>query len=185
MRTFHTRLARTCTWIGCAVLAAIVAGTPVAATSEPSVLRCDGDPHLNKIVAQGLARSATLRSLVTELERTHVIAYASISRGLPPGVGGRVRFIGTGDGWRFLRIEVDDRCSKVELLALLGHELQHATEIAAAPGVTDSASMAALYDRIGLGRMESRAPGDPAWYETQAAIDVQRRVYGELFGDGW
>jgi hypothetical protein len=170
-----------------AVLVAIVAGvaTPAATTNEPSVLRCEGDQHLNKIVAQGLVRSATLRGLVAELERAHVIAYAAISRGLPPGVGGRVRFIGTGDGWRFLRIELDDRCSKVELLALLGHELQHATEIAAAPDVTDSASMAALYNRIGLGRMEGRAPGDPAWYETQAAIDVQHRVYNELFGEHW
>lgn len=44
----------------------------------------------------------------------------------------------------------------VELVAILGHELQHAAEIAAAPWVHDAGTLARLYRRIGL-RLGSNA----------------------------
>ena len=111
-----------------------------------------------------------------------MIVFAKISRGLESGVGGRTRFIGQGDGWRFLSVEVDDRSPKAIVLAMLGHELQHAVEIANAPDVTNDDGLAALYRRIGYCR---KSCGDQPDLETQAALDTEHRVYAELLGDRW
>jgi len=174
-----------------ATLAIVLTGgiaRPFADTPKPCAVRFD-DRGLSRLAQQGLARSATLRALFAELDRARVIVYTSISRDLGAGVGGRVRFIGVGgDGWRFLRLEVDDRRTRVELLAILGHELQHASEIARATEVVDEASMAAFYDRIGFASVtaaERALPTRARNFETQAAIDVERRVFSELFGDRW
>src|SRR5690348_13804072 len=81
---------------------------PLANTDKVSALRFE-DRILKRFAEQGIARSATLRALIAELEHSQVIVFATISRDMDGGVGGRVRFVGTGsDGWRFLRIEIDD-----------------------------------------------------------------------------
>jgi hypothetical protein len=159
---------------------------PLADTDKVVAVRYE-DRFLGQLAEQGLARSATLRSLVAQLEHTQVIVFAAISRDMDGGVGGRVRFVGNGqDGWRFLRIELDDRRTKLEVLAMLGHELQHAVEIAGVCDVVDPDSMAALYDRIGFPSAGMRQnAGTSRDYETQAAIDTEKRVYSELFGNHW
>ena len=150
---------------------------PIAHTRAPSSLRCDGT-WLSRTAEQGLARSGTLRSLIAELERAHVIVFARISHDLASGIGGRTRFVGHGDGWRFLSIEIDDRRPKVDVLSMLGHELQHAVEVARTPEVVDDETLGALYERIGFCRKVCKCQAD---LETQAAIDVEKRVYTELF----
>ena len=57
---------------------------------------------------------------------------------------------------------------------MLGHELQHALEIAQAPGVQDEASMRRYYERAGAGRSHERG------FETRAAQDAGRQVRLEL-----
>lgn len=159
---------------------------PLADTDKVVAVRYE-DRILARLAEQGLARSATLRDLVAQLERAQVIVYATISRNLDGGVGGRLRFVGhSKDGWRFLHIEVDDRGTRLELLAMLGHELQHAVEVAGSCDVVDADSMAALYDRIGFPSAGGRkTPGTTRDYETRAAIDTGKRVYSELLGNHW
>jgi hypothetical protein len=62
-----------------------------------------------------------------------------------------------------------------QLLGLLGHELQHAAEIAAEPAVLDDRSLSALYRRIGF--RSGPATGDH--FDSDAAIDAGDRVTRE------
>jgi hypothetical protein len=59
-----------------------------------------------------------------------------------------------------------------ELIALLAHELHHACEVAAVPGITDLASFQQWFDGHGW----KGAHG----FETAEARDVTRKVLAEL-----
>ena len=48
---------------------------------------------------------------------------------------------------RYLRIQISAAPRGVELIALIGHELQHALEVAASPDVRDEQSLITLYQR--------------------------------------
>ena len=67
------------------------------------------------------------------------------------------------------------RTIPLERVALLGHELYHALEIAQEPGVRDTQTLRALYRRIGheYGRGQ---------FETEPARTAGRRVQAELSG---
>ena len=147
---------------------------------HPEALRCF-DPRLADLIQQGLARSSTLQELTARLERAGVIVFLSYSHQLPTGIAGRTRFMAASVGWRYLSTELGDGLSRVDLLSLLGHELQHAVEIADAPDVVDEASLIALYRRTGAETGRGAVEGS-VWFETQAAVDTGRRVYSELSG---
>lgn len=72
-----------------------------------------------------------------------------------------------------MRIQIALRASTAESIALLGHELQHAVEIADAVEVGDEQDMEALYVRIGVRR-------GAHIYDTVAAQDMGRRIRREL-----
>jgi hypothetical protein len=159
------------------------AASPGAKTAKvPDALRTS-DPHLTDLLDQGLARSPTLRALQAHLQQSQVVVYLTRSLSLPVDTVGRTRLIGAGAGWRYLSVEIADQLSRLEALAILGHELQHATEIADATEVVDNTSLAALYCRIGLSSAHQQTPN--ATFETQEAIDVGRRVHRELVSASW
>jgi hypothetical protein len=122
----------------------------------------------------GARRSATFASLVTALDGSDVIAYIELAHDLPAMVEGRLLLATTTVGHRYVRIQIRATQSPDEIIAIIGHELQHAVEIARAPGVQDDASMRRHYERAGAGRSTERG------FETQAAQDAGRRVRGEL-----
>ena len=64
--------------------------------------------------------------------------------------------------------------SRREAIALIGHELQHALEIADATEVRDTTSLVRLYERIGHMSIGEHA------YDTEAARDTGRVVRREL-----
>lgn len=171
--------------IGGVIAAMFAVGHTIAHAAPPAkrqsplhALRVS-DPQLRQAIDEGLARSWTLRDLETSLERSSVIVYlarASIGRGL----AGRTWLMGSGsDGWRYISIELDARIVGVDLLTVLGHELQHAVEIANDTGVIDEASMAALYRRIGMPAFKTESDHS---FETSQAIATGRRVRWELQG---
>ena len=134
------------------------------------------------IVVQGLARSPTLQVLEAHLRLSRTIVYVSRVF-LPTGMAGRTRITGAGDGWRYFSVELDCRQSRFDLVATLGHELQHVTEMVDAGTVIDGPSMLALYRRIGDERSHFQAAAPS--FETNAAIAVGQRVYNEVFSRGW
>jgi hypothetical protein len=125
------------------------------------------DARLQSFLAEGLNRSRTFASLVTALNRTDVIVYVESVMVLPKNTMGRLTI-------RYLRVQIRADLSRREAIALIGHELQHALEIADATEVRDSTALIGLYERIG-----HASNGDHA-YDTEAAQDTGRIVRREL-----
>ena len=63
-----------------------------------------------------------------------------------------------------------DHLAPDETIALIGHELRHALEVAASPDVRDQAGLTKLYKRIG------EPAGCAHSFDTRAAQNTGRRV---------
>lgn len=134
------------------------------------------DARLHTLLAEGLNRSRTFASLVTALNRTDVIVYIEQVMVLPIGTMGRLSMMPLAGDFRYLRVQIRADLTRREAIALIGHELQHALEIADAAEVRDSLSLIRLYERIG-----HASSGEHA-YDTEAAQDTGRVVRRELAG---
>ncbi len=134
------------------------------------------DTRLRMLLAEGLNRSRTFDSLVTALNRTDVIVYVESVLTLPMGTMGRLTMMPRTGDFRYLRVQIRSDLSRREAIALIGHELQHALEIADATEVRDSTALIRLYERIG-----HASNGEHA-YDTEAAQDTGRIVRRELNG---
>lgn len=116
-------------------------------------------------------RSALVRSLVATLESSNVIVHIVSSRTLPFGIGGTTRFVTSRGGYRYVRITIAVDLSKSAQAAILGHELQHACEVAESHA-DNMAAVRKLFDR------EGQRNGD--YFETSAAVNTGRQVLAEL-----
>ena len=148
-------------------------GCPVEAVGTSRVRSEDADTH--SLIAEGTARSATFRRLVAAFDETDTIVYVKPAvprKGLRAFVS---HTIVTRDESRYVFATVSAEGRRAARIALVGHELQHALEIARAPSAGRSESATDLFTRIGF---RSHNPRDA--YETQGAIDVQRAVITEL-----
>jgi hypothetical protein len=134
------------------------------------------DARLRSLLAEGLTRSRTFASLVTALNRSDVIVYIESVMVLPKGTMGRLSMMPLAGAFRYLRVQIRAELSRSEAIALIGHELRHAMEIAAATDVRDASAMIRLYQRIG-----HASAGEHA-YDTEAAQDTGRIVRRELAG---
>ncbi len=135
------------------VLAAFITG-PVQAGSNAS-LHTQGhvramQPEGDKLLARGLATSATFRRLVDRLEHSDVIVYVDVRPDMPQYLGGSLQFLARSATDRFLRVRINRASSHLWQTALLGHELQHAVEVAESPDVESAIGLRALYRRIGV-----------------------------------
>ena len=134
------------------------------------------DARLATMVERGARRSATFAGLLAAIERTDVIVYIESSRRMPSNLDGRLLLLPMSNNQRYLRIQVRTGLSREETVALIGHELRHALEIAEDPSVRDQQAMIRLYERIG--DTSSR----PHAYDTAAARSTGRQVRAELEG---
>jgi len=137
------------------------------------------DGRLDALIADGARRSPLFRSLLEVLERSSVIVYVE-SRLLPARLSGRlilagVGLSGVGPPWRYLRIDIECRQSLNDQIAALGHELQHAVEIADAAAIVDHRSIQVLYGRIGFAVDASRRQ-----FESLAARNAGAQVHRDL-----
>jgi hypothetical protein len=127
-----------------------------------------------RMLADGAQRSPTIARLRATLEQSDVIVYVETSRNLAPSIDGRLTLLNAGHGRRYLRIDIRQSLTPREMLAIIGHELQHAVEVAQATDVRDDRSLIALYRRIGVSR-DARSH-----FETHAARAAGSRVRAEL-----
>jgi hypothetical protein len=105
------------------------------------------DPRAGALLEMGASRSPTIRQLIAVLEESDVVIQVETSF---LGHPARTAWIGASPTARFLRITLDVPEMDDRLLAWLGHELQHAVEIAQAPAITSHASLLQHYRRIGF-----------------------------------
>jgi hypothetical protein len=131
-------------------------------------------PEMERLLANAAQRSVTVRKLIATLEQSDLIVYVTTSLDIPVRTGTTV-FVSRAGGMRFLLISLYMLTYHDEMIANLGHELQHAVEVAAAPDVIDEPTLGALYRRIGFGGgIENR-------FETSAAVDITRLVRAEVW----
>jgi hypothetical protein len=130
-------------------------------------------PFVRSLIDEATVSSAIVNRLITQLQQSDTIVYVELT-GSPEVPRARTMLAAASGDVRFLRISMNVLVPPMDRVALLAHELQHATEIADAIEVRDEAGLRQLYDRIGFGGTTDR-------YETVAAGEVERRVRAEQF----
>jgi hypothetical protein len=112
-----------------------------------------------------------------ELERTDLVVYVTDSMAGTAGeANAYLSFVASAGGTRYVLIRINLRTALPgRCIASLGHEIQHALEIAASPEVGDTAGIIRLYRRIGW----QEGPGQ---YETRGAQATGRRVRDQVAG---
>jgi hypothetical protein len=88
-------------------------------------------------------------------------------------------FVSAVGGYRYVHVRVARMASADVQIALIGHELRHAVEIADAPDVVDSSSLAREYQRIGF---VSPSGTTGLSFDSDAAVQTGYRVLRELSG---
>jgi len=167
----------------CTLFALLTIGTPIAsALGQDQGLAVSNvrgvDDTTSTLIRDLVARSATARQLVDQIDRSDLVVY--VRRRLFPTVllNGRIGFVQSDCSRRLVAIEVAAPRNYIEELSALGHELQHAVEIAGDPTVCSSASLSAFYARIGDPTSQSTASEES--YETRAAAEVGLRIRHEV-----
>ena len=131
------------------------------------------DRPIKKLLRRGFEQSPTFAALLQRLERSDVLVYVEEVSRLPGALEGRLVIQPPAHGVRYVRIQLALRGGPTDMIAVLGHELRHAIEVADAPGVTDAGGMAALYRRIGIDRGNNL-------FDTIEAQETGRQVRREL-----
>jgi hypothetical protein len=159
------------------VLFWLALAAPAAAERNPPVRHLRStEPELADLIADGVRASPTLQRLVERVEASDVIVYVMFDRSPLPYAAAHISLLTAVPGRRYLRLSLDRRYAGARRLALLGHELQHAVEIADAPSVVDDEGVAALYRSIGF-RSDN---GRPDCYDSRLAIEVGSQVQREI-----
>ncbi len=146
----------------------------VAPLDQPASSRVRGLDHKARaLLGDGRARSATFRRLCDRLEQGDLIVLVE-SRSLRVNLPARTSFVTDSASVRIVRItlalfELDD-----VLLAWLGHELQHAIEIASAPEVFSAETLWDFY------RAQGQVGARPNEMCTREAQKVRTDITYEL-----
>jgi hypothetical protein len=150
----------------------LTGGMAAAAAEDPPLERVRStQPRIMMVLAEGAARSPLFRQLIDRLNATDVIVYVEPSNDLPQRLAGRTTLLSSCHHVRYIRVQVRAEVPFDQLIPLLGHELQHALEIARRPDVRDQESMRTLYAEIG--RAASHATDA---YETAAARLIEAGI---------
>ncbi|HSK10270.1 MAG TPA: hypothetical protein VK911_11900 [Vicinamibacterales bacterium] len=131
------------------------------------------DPTAVRILAAAAEGSPTVRAMLDRLEASDLIVYVKFVPRVdrPRAVTGILAAVPEA---RYVLISITTFAGEADHFLLLGHELQHAVELADAPDVRDNPSMSRLYERIGW--RES-----PLVYETPEAQEAGRVVQREMW----
>jgi hypothetical protein len=132
------------------------------------------DNSVRKMLRRGYRESPTFADLVARLQRSDVIVYIEDVPRLPGALEGRLMMLPRAHRHRYVRIQIALRGDSEDSVAVLGHELQHAVEVAEALDVIDQDGLAKLYQRIGV-------RGGEHIYDTLAAQQMGKTVRRELF----
>jgi hypothetical protein len=158
-------------WLGRLGFGAILLALPAGAAAEDLMVRGTA-PKLAGAIADASLRSATFRRLVEAVAAAGGLVYVH------HGTCGRnvraclVLNIRTAGPFRVLSIRVDKRRKGRDLMVAIGHELRHVLEVLNEPSAVDADSIRIFYERT--------APTARLSFETQAAIETELKIDGEL-----
>jgi hypothetical protein len=159
------------------ILALMAAGPGIVAEASSTTSRVRStDNALAGLIDQATRRSETFRRLLATIQASNGIVYVE-----PGECGHGVRaclkmWMHVSGPNRFVRIVITrsktDR--DVEVMGLIGHELQHAIEVLSEPAVTNGVTMFNFLSRM--------APTGHTRFETTAAVHAGDAVRNELQG---
>ena len=102
------------------------------------------------MVLEGMERSATLRALIDALETRDVIIYIQMQPMLKGRLAGSVTWVTAAGRFRYIRLSWSPDLSASAAIATLGHELQHALEIANEPSIVSAETLETFYRSNGI-----------------------------------
>jgi hypothetical protein len=129
---------------------------------------------LDPFLREAIEKSATTRALVATLDASDVIVYFELLARMPASLPAGLTFAATGGRFRYVRIALNPTNTRRQMIAMIGHELQHAVEIAAEPTIRSRRELQKHYKRIGIA-----GTGDEMW-DTEAARNAGRIVAREV-----
>lgn len=134
------------------------------------------EPSLSAAVTAGVRLSPQFRDLIRQIDASNIVVYLEYATTLSEGIAGQLSFVSDVAGWRYVKVVIDPRLVGGNRVSMLGHELQHAAEVAGATWVVDQATMAKFYSRVGI----ERTICSHRVFDSRAAIDAGLRIYHEL-----
>jgi hypothetical protein len=132
------------------------------------------DPRVQEWLRLGAAESQTFRTLLNALGESDVIVHVQPVDRLM--TAGQTYFVTATSSVRYVRIEISFRGNANDTVALIGHELQHAVEIAQQPGIRDRQALALFYKGMPGNSMSGTE------YDSVAARVIEDRVRREMWG---
>ncbi len=132
-----------------------------------------------KLLIEGIRRSGTIRALVDRIEDSDVIVYVQMEPTLrKTQLGGMLTWVTATARFRYVRVSINPELGFDRAIAVLGHELQHAVEVANAPAIISASSLEAHYRKhgIAMGQLHTSE------WDTEAARVMGDDVRRELAG---
>jgi hypothetical protein len=129
---------------------------------------------VDQLVQNGNAHSPTFAAETQELASSDLVVFLEPLMHMPAELSAYLVFMSATSACRFVRIRYDIHLSDPRAIAMIGHELRHALEIANHPEVVDSLSLSAMYKRYG------RQVSDGEVYDSVEAVAVGRTILQEL-----
>jgi hypothetical protein len=163
-------------WLVFFLLLSLAAPAAAAGDGHPPRLRTV-DRRVRALLHDAVARSPSVRALVERLERSDVVVYLRCEA-LPPHLDGRLTFVSAVGGFRYVLVHLAAERSPLRKMAALGHELQHAVEIADRPDIVDQASLARAYAAFGFERRSGHFAVTA--FDTLAAVAVGEQIRKEI-----
>ena len=143
--------------IAACVIVNLSCGSPLTAgqstsPANPTLPRLrSSSPTIVRAIGHAMEYSPTFRRLADDIGRTDGIVYVEEGTCLHSVRACLVHSVTAVGGNRYLRIHVERRRAvDCELIAAIGHELQHAAEVLANPKITDYPTLANFYLPFGL-----------------------------------
>ena len=164
------------TWTTALVISLAAGARPLTADAileSPTRHVRTTDRALRSMLRTGFVQSPTFAALMRRLEVSDLTVYIEEVPRLPGALEGRLLMMPPAHGFRYVRIQVARRGSPSDTIALIGHELRHAVEVAEALDVTSEQALGDLYRRIGVSRGKDI-------YDTHEAQETGKRVLKEL-----
>jgi hypothetical protein len=159
------------------IVIALVTSMPIDADSAPAHPRLRlPDRRMLPVVQAGRDSSPSFRALIERLETTDVVVYVQCAR-LRSRLDGELTFLAAAGGLRYVSVRIGWDLPLERKIAVLGHELQHALEVAENPDIVSPGTMALAYERFGFTRSRGF---DRVDFDTVAAIDIGVTISREL-----
>jgi hypothetical protein len=168
---------RTAPLVVIVIVIALVTSMPIGADSAPAHPRLRlPDRRMLPVVQAGRDSSPSFRALIERLETTDVVVYVQCAR-LRSRLDGELTFLAAAGGLRYVSVRIAWDLPLERRIAVLGHELRHALEVADNPDIVSAGTMALAYERFGFTRNRGFRRVD---FDTMAAIDTGVTIAREL-----